>query len=247
MSTTSSPTSSEPLHAPRATVALLAWLAIVTLQVGLAYYARFVLEQSDAKDALYRYETAFGGGFVYVVLVALTFAIARLLVDWRGALALRPFALRWLWAALGVVVLAAVATVAIQILSGVSAGDEQAALPDRWRPDRIGAVAANAVVIAGLAPFAEELFFRGLGVRVLGILGTMGAVLASGLAFGLAHGLVVGLLPLVLFGVGLGWVRVRATSVWPGFVAHALYNGVVLTLGLYCAANPDLCLEAAFL
>ncbi len=208
---------------------------------AVAYSARYAGDGRETADALYRYETALGGGFVYLVLVAVTFFIARLLRDWSGALGLRAFSQRWVWAALGVVVLAAVVTIVIGIVSGVSASEEQGVLPRAWRPERAGAVAANAVVIAGLAPFAEELFFRGLGVSVLTGLGTTGAVVASGIAFGLAHGLVVGLVPLALFGIGLAWIRLRSTSIWPGFIAHALYNAFVLTIGLYCAANPGLC------
>ena len=239
--TTSSPTSSEPSPAPRTTAALVAWLAIAFALAAFAYAAQYGGDARDTADALYRYETAFGGGFVYLVLIAVTFGIARLLRDWSDALGLRAFAQRWVWAALGVVVLVAVFTVVVEALSGVSAGEEQGILPKAWRPERAGAVAANAVVIAGLAPFAEELFFRGLGVSVLSVLGTTGAVVASGIAFGLAHGLVIALVPLALFGIGLAWVRVRSTSVWPGFIAHALYNGFVLAIGLYCAANPGLC------
>jgi uncharacterized protein len=239
--TTSSPTSNEPSPAPRTTAALAAWLAIALFLAAVAYSAQYAGDASDTADAVYRYETALGGGIVYLVLVAVTFFIARLLRDWSGALGLRAFGQRWVWAALGVVALVAVVTVAIEMLSGVRAGEEQGVLPEDWRPERAGAVAANAVVIAGLAPFAEELFFRGLGVSVLSVLGTTGAVVASGIAFGLAHGLVVGLVPLALFGIGLAWVRVRSTSIWPGFIAHALYNGFVLAFGLYCAANPGLC------
>jgi membrane protease YdiL (CAAX protease family) len=250
MSTTSSPTSTEPSPAPsrpKATVALLAWLAIVAVQTAVVYAGRYAAEDPGSSDALYNYETAFGGGFIYLVLVGLTFLIARLLVDARAALALRSFAVRWVWAALGVVVAAAAATIVIQLVFDANASEEQGVLPDTWRPERAGAVAANAVVIVALGPFAEELFFRGLGVSVLRVLGTAGAILATGVAFGLVHGLVAGLVPLVLFGIGLAWVRVRARSVWPGVVAHALYNGAVLALGLYCTANPDLCLEPAFL
>ncbi len=217
------------------------------MQAAAVYASRYAEEDAGGGDALYRYETAFGGGFIYLILVGLTFLIARLLADAGAALALRPFRFRWVWAALGIVVAAAVVTIVIQALFDVSAGEEQGVLPETWRPERAGALAANAVVIVALAPFAEELFFRGLGVTVLRVLGTTGAIVATGVAFGLVHGLVVGLLPLVLFGIGLAWVRVHARSVWPGVVAHGLYNGAVLALGLYCTANPDLCLETAFL
>jgi membrane protease YdiL (CAAX protease family) len=32
----------------------------------------------------------------------------------------------------------------------------------------------------------------------------------------------------VPFGLALGWVRLRADSVWPGMLAHGFYNGSAL-------------------
>ena len=77
-----------------------------------------------------------------------------------------------------------------------------------------------------LGPFAEELFFRGLGVRVLMLYGGLVAILVTGVIFGLVHGMLGALPPLVLFGIGLAWVRLRSASVWPAFIGHAAYNGL---------------------
>jgi membrane protease YdiL (CAAX protease family) len=229
-------------RASRPRAALAAWLSLAALQVGLAIAGAVATESDEsAGEPLYQYETAIGGGVVYLVIAALTVLIARYCADRNDALGLRPFRARWVGGALGVVVLAGIVTGIVSALFDANPGEEQGILPETWDPDRAGQLAANAVVIVALGPFAEELFFRGLGVSVLSVLGTTGAVVASGIAFGLAHGLVVGLVPLALFGIGLAWVRVRSTSIWPGFIAHALYNGFVLAIGLYCAANPGLC------
>ena len=75
-------------------------------------------------------------------------------------------------------------------------------------------------------PFTEELFFRGLGVRALQFLGGMSAVVITGLVFGFSHGILGALPPLILFGIALGWVRLRSDSVWPGILAHGFYNAV---------------------
>ena len=32
----------------------------------------------------------------------------------------------------------------------------------------------------------------------------------------------------IAFGVALGWVRLRSDSVWPGIVAHGLFNALAL-------------------
>jgi membrane protease YdiL (CAAX protease family) len=108
------------------------------------------------------------------------------------------------------------------------AGEEQGYAPDVWRPERATAFFVNGVVAATVVPFAEELFFRGLGVRVLAFLGSGVGILGTALVFGLAHGLFVALPVLVAFGAALGWVRQRSDSVWPCVVAHGLFNALAL-------------------
>jgi membrane protease YdiL (CAAX protease family) len=65
-------------------------------------------------------------------------------------------------------------------------------------------------------------------VRALLPFGGLAAIGVTSLAFGLGHGLLVALPVLVVFGAGLGWVRIRSGSVWPGMLAHGLYNGAIL-------------------
>ena len=242
MQTTSSPISPAPSPPSRRRLALTAWALIAALQATLAYLAASGAGDGSALD-LYRYEAAVGATVVYAVLVGLTVAIARLDGGVRETLGLRRFHGRWAWIALGVVVAVAILTLALAKLFGLDAGEEQGYLPDEWRPDRVGPVVANGLVVALVAPFAEELFFRGLGVTVLAGAGTAAAIVVSGLAFGLAHGLLIGLVPLTLFGIGLAWVRIRSASVWPGVIAHALYNASALAIAVGCLATD--CADAA--
>jgi membrane protease YdiL (CAAX protease family) len=245
MSTTSSPTSSAPSSRSRRVAAVAAWGALALGQIALAYVATFALEDADEdSEIFYEYGTAVGGVAWYAFIAGLAFVIARLFPDLFDALGLRRFAGRWVAIAIGVVVAVAVLTFALAAL-GANAGEEQGYLPDTWRPERAGAIAANAFVAVLVAPLVEELFYRGLGVSALSLFGSWAAIVVSGLAFGLAHGLVLGLAPLVLFGVGLAWVRLRSGSIWPGFVAHALYNGSVLALGLLCLSDPKCRAELA--
>jgi CAAX protease family protein len=67
-------------------------------------------------------------------------------------------------------------------------------------------------------------------VKALMVFGGVVSILATGAIFGLVHGILGALPPLVLFGIGLAWVRLRSGSVWPSFIGHATYNGLGLLL-----------------
>jgi hypothetical protein len=153
-----------------------------------------------------------------------------------NALGFRTFRLRWLWLAFAVVVATTIVAVAVEpFLHG---GEDQGLGADDWQPEHAGAFAANVAVLVLVGPFAEELFFRGLGIRVLMLYGGLVAILVTGVIFGLVHGLLGALPPLVLFGIGLAWVRLRSASVWPAFIGHAAYNGLgILVLVLLWTAG----------
>jgi uncharacterized protein len=225
METTSSPTSERPSNGFSGR-AFAGWLAVAAIQVGLAFYAASL--DDPETEPLYEYELAIGSLFAYAILIGLTFWIASAYRDRSEALGLRPYEWRWLWIAGGVVLASIVAAVALEPI--LHAGEEQGLSPDEWRPDRANAFLLNSILIVTLTPFAEELFFRGLGVRVLKVFGTVGALVGTALAFGLAHGVVSALPVLMILGIGLAWVRERSASVWPGVIAHAAYNGLALAL-----------------
>lgn len=225
METTSSPTSERPSNEFRAR-ALSAWLVVVAIQVGLAFWSQ-TLEGSDT-EPLYEYDLAIGSFFAYGILIGITFWIASAYQDRTDALGLRPYVWRWLGIAAVVVIVSIILAAALEPL--LHAGEEQGLSPDEWRPERANAFLLNSIVLVTLTPFAEELFFRGLGVSVLGFLGGTAAMVGTALAFGLAHGLLIALPTLLVLGIGLAWVRIRAESVWPGVIAHAAYNGVALAI-----------------
>ena len=239
METTSSRTSSERSRWSRSNVALAAWLAISGLLIAVAFGSQAATGiQDDAEnDVLFQYEFAIGSTVVYGVIVALTWLAARSFERPREALGLRSFPLRWVWIALGLTFLSLVVSAALEPL--LHAGEEQGLAPERWERDRAAAFAVNAVVVTLVVPFAEELFFRGLGVRALGFLGAPIAVGGTALVFALAHGLLVALPALGVFALVLGWVRYRTESVWPGFIAHAIYNGVGILVALYSVLNEE--------
>jgi membrane protease YdiL (CAAX protease family) len=90
----------------------------------------------------------------------------------------------------------------------------------------------NCVAVAVVAPFVEELMFRGLGYRLLEPFGRWHAILGIGLAFALVHGLLAGFPILFFFGAALAWLRSRTGSVFPGMLLHAFFNGATLVLAV---------------
>jgi membrane protease YdiL (CAAX protease family) len=204
--------------------ALAAWAALATLLIALGFVGASS-GQTD-RDVLYEYSFAVGSIVIYTILVGATLAIARWFGRPLSGLGLKRFKWKWVWTALGLILLTLFLAQALEPV--LHAGEEQGFEPEDWRPDRAGAFALNASVAATVVPFAEELFFRGLGVRVLLPFGGLMAVVVTALAFGLGHGLLVALPVLVPFGLALGWVRWRADSVWPGVLAHGFYNGAAL-------------------
>lgn len=235
MQTISSPTSIRRSRRHR-TWPVIAWLAISALLVLLAFWGAGQSSGGSDDDILYDPDLAIGGFVFYGILIAVSFAIASGFQRRSEALGFRRFRLRWVWVALAVVVATTIVAVATEpFLHGA---EEQGLGADRWEPEHAGAFAANVVVLVLLGPFAEELFFRGLGVRALMVFGGLAAILVTGAVFGLVHGILGALPPLVLFGVGLAWVRLRSASVWPSFVGHAAYNGLgVLLLVLSWATD----------
>jgi hypothetical protein len=98
-----------------------------------------------------------------------------------------------------------------------------------------------------LAPFMEELFFRGLlfkalvrlftpvsgGVTTARGVGVVVAVIVDGLLFGLAHGEWVQLAGLALFGMALAAISYRTGRLGMNMVSHASFNliAVIAILG----------------
>ena len=95
-------------------------------------------------------------------------------------------------------------------------------------------VAVTAVVlIAGLAPIAEELFFRGFvfsGLRSR--MSVWPAAVISGLVFGLVHAPtgITTVVPLAVLGAVLAWLYDRTGSLWPPVIAHVLNNALALAI-----------------
>lgn len=208
---------------------LVAWLGFVLAIAAINYSARFS-GGLPPKDVLYRWDTAIGSAIEFSVFLVIAVVIAR------GAPEL--FALRrpksWRGAFGGaLVVLLGIYALSAILSPLLHPGQEQGLTPDKWDPARATPFFANAFVICVIAPFVEELTFRGAGYSLLRArFGVEPAMVGTALCFGLAHGLVEALPLLVAFGIGLAWLRERQNSVIPGVLLHGTFNAVALALSL---------------
>jgi uncharacterized protein len=206
---------------------LAAWTTLVAVLAAINYAGRFSGGHGSGNE-VYMYSAFAGGLIVYLVWLGVVLWIAS--GRWELLALRRP-------ASIGRAArLAVTAVVAIYVIEAIvsviplpeSPGKEQGLAPTHWEPAHAGAFAANVVLFAVVAPFVEELTFRGVGQSLLAFLGQFPSIVLVGIAFGLAHGLVEALLVLVPFGIALAWLRSRTDSVYPGMVVHALFNGVAL-------------------
>ncbi|MHB0977701.1 MAG: CPBP family glutamic-type intramembrane protease [Candidatus Aquicultorales bacterium] len=91
--------------------------------------------------------------------------------------------------------------------------------------DGLWGLATAVLIIALMAPFGEELLFRGFLHPVLRqSCGPKAGVLASGFVFSLVHVDTYAFLPLMVIGMALAWLYQRSRSLWPPIVLHALNN-----------------------
>ncbi len=205
---------------------LVAWGALVGLLAAASYASRLSESETPA-DLLYLWSTFVGALIQYGIMFALILAIARGLD--RGLLALEVPEHRGRAIKLSLFAFVAIVAATAALNPFLDAGGEQGLVPDAWDSSRALPFLANALVVTLVAPFVEELLYRGLGFGLLApFVGSWPAIFITGVAFGLAHGLVLGLPVLTIFGVALGWLRWQTGSVVPGMIVHALFNGLAL-------------------
>jgi len=207
---------------------LTAWVTLVAVLALLGYASR-AAGGKPPKDAAYDYSTAAGGIVQYAIILVIVLLITR--PAWSLLALRRP---RGLWRMLGAAALVFLAVYAVSAI--VSAfgdpGREQGLTPTNWDSSRAVPFAVNFFVFVAVAPFVEELTFRGLGYSLLAPLGRLTAILWVGVAFGLAHGLIEGLPILIVFGSGLAFLRAQTDSVYPGMVVHGIFNAVALIVAV---------------
>jgi uncharacterized protein len=206
-------------------VRLVFWIALVGGFAALGYASYG--DNTGHSDDIYKLSTFTNGAVLYGVILGIALAIA---VERFDLLALRRPTSPALAAriAVGVVVCIFVLEWVVTKLPFEDPGKEQGLAPTHWIPGHDAAFAANMILFVAIAPFVEEVLFRGLGYSLFRRFGPVAAIVLVGMFFGVWHGLLIALLVLVPFGWGLAYLRERTDSVFPGMIVHALFNAVAI-------------------
>jgi membrane protease YdiL (CAAX protease family) len=206
------------------------WMAAPALLFIANFLAATFSSSTSSSNAVY--DAAAIVGTVVVDLVLIGYVLFATRVSRRPiaptlALVRTPLgpAVRLGLAALGVIV------VANLVLEPVLHASQRQGIAPTHDPRNTHQWVVLGVAVVGLvlvAPFAEELVFRGLGFASLGRY----ALPLTAALFALAHGLPVLLVPVAIAGLALGYMRQRTGSVLPGMGVHMSLNALALILAL---------------
>lgn len=137
---------------------------------------------------------------------------------------------------LGLVLLLFVGTEAFSIAYGLAMERFGLAQPARLSSDLTAVfggggagMAATVLLVALVAPFVEELAFRGVLLPVLGSRTPMWAAIGVSAAVYAAYHIELWLfVPTLVLGVALGWLAWTRRSLWPAIALHVLYNAAAV-------------------
>jgi membrane protease YdiL (CAAX protease family) len=89
----------------------------------------------------------------------------------------------------------------------------------------------NFLMIAVVAPVAEELLFRGTLQQLLQrAIRAHWAIIITGAVFSFTHGDLYGFLPRWLLGILLGYMFFMSRNLWVPIFAHFLFNGLQVVM-----------------
>ena len=191
--------------------------------------------------------------FIIVLLAfhsaALLGAVYLVAVWWRGLtplhLGLQPSTAQWIRRALfaGLLIYPVANWVVLLTRNLLDIHEDNPQL-ELIAPDgaSLGAMLGMLIMVGVVAPFAEEVVFRGLFYRWLrNRWGFAASAVISAVCFAAAHGIVPLMPALALLGILLAWLTERSGSIWPAIVTHGLFNAITVVL-LYTtkAAGVDL-------
>lgn len=239
LSTGPTPQPSLPLRAGDLLLILIVSLGVVRLAGGFlaVQIAGGLGEGASGQDLLAATLVLLLVQALVIVGMIRLFVLRKYNLSWAD-IGLRPVERRWYGRAVAVAVLLMPAVALINALIPKFAGEP-------FENPQIYAIAPagfswvgllGMMVMAGaVAPFAEELAFRGLlfgWLRERLRLAT--AIGLSGLAFAVLHGVLLLIPALTLIGIVLAVLYQRSGSLWPPIIAHGVFNAVMV-VALYSA------------
>lgn len=178
--------------------------------------------------------------FQTIIVLALLRAlvIRKYGLSW-AALGLRPAARHWYRRAVIVAILLLPAVALINAVLIPQLSEEPFHNPQLYAIAASGfswpALLAMLVMAGVIAPFGEELAFRGLLFPWLGArLGVPAGAVLSALCFAALHGVVILIPALTVVGIALAVLYQRCRSLWPVILAHGAFNSIMIVL-LYAA------------
>lgn len=195
--------------------AIWLYVALLGVQLVVMAYARLT-DNAFAADA---------GGTLLFAVATLAFYLP---VRRHLAGASATFGLRWPWALAivgGAVVIAAIVTAYIAGLTSLFGIHQPSTL--EWLGDEPWPWTIALVVV--MPPLVEELAFRGViysGLRTSLSVGE--SLVVSAFAFAMIHLSIPTMLTHFPLGLYFGWLRHRSGSLWPGVLAHACHNAIIV-------------------
>lgn len=106
--------------------------------------------------------------------------------------------------------------------------------------DSVGLV-MGVLFVVFVAPFVEELYFRGFVYRTFTKTWPvwLGSILTAAV-FAFVHLQLASFIPLFIVGLFLNWAYQRTQSVWVSMALHMLNNGVAFAADVYLYRHPEL-------
>lgn len=97
------------------------------------------------------------------------------------------------------------------------------------------------LIVAVLAGFSEEIFFRGALQRLIGSgrVGRHAAIWITAILFSLFHFQILGFIPRVLLGAFFGYLLAWSGTIWLPATIHALNNALVVITEWHVQNHPD--------
>ena len=158
------------------------------------------------------------------------FSVSKYRSGW-GALGFRSFDIK---RALILVAVVLIASIAINLLYEwiLTSFGAEPVQPMPFAPEATQGpvnIAILSFLAVGVAPFAEEAFFRGFVFSGFGKrFGYGWGAVLSALLFALAHLQLGALVPIFILGLLLAWLYWRTRSLWACILTHLAYNSIAL-------------------